>query len=125
MIEPLFIVTNNPMSKEKFEKKYRVEFIDAPQLDILKKVRDYIHKGNRILTHPLMGSVKPNETPYRTVCVSIEVVNGVDLQSLEIIENSLATTEKFLKDFNTPQWSEKILADFQLIDSDLIDHAIN
>jgi hypothetical protein len=125
VIEPLFIVTNNPMSKEKFEKKYRVEFIDAPQLDILKKVRDYIHKGNRLLTHPLMGSVKPNETPYRTVCVSIEVVNGVDLQSLEIIENSLATTEKFLKDFNTPQWSEKILADFQLIDSDLIDHAIN
>ena len=125
MIEPLFIVTNNPMSKEKFEKKYRVEFIDVPQLDILKKVRDYIHKGNRLLTHPLMGSVKPNETPYRTVCVSIEVVNGVDLQSLEIIENSLATTEKFLKDFNTPQWSEKILADFQLIDSDLIDHAIN
>lgn len=125
MIEPLFIVTNNPMSKEKFEKKYRVEFIDVPQLDILKKVRDYIHKGNRLLTHPLMGSVKPNETPYRTVCVSIEMVNGVDLQSLEIIENSLATTEKFLKDFNTPQWSEKILADFQLIDSDLIDHAIN
>ena len=125
MIEPLFIVTNNPMSKEKFEKKYRVEFIDVPQLDILKKVRDYIHKGNRLLTHPLMGSVKPNETPYRTVCISIEVVNGVDLQSLEIIENSLATTEKFLKDFNTPQWSEKILADFQLIDSDLIDHAIN
>ena len=125
MIEPLFIVTNNPMSKEKFEGKYKVEFIDVPQLDILKKVRNYIHKGNRILTHPLMGSVKPNETPYRTVCVSIEVVNGVDLQSLEIIENSLATTEKFLKDFNTPQWSEKILADFQLIDSDLIDHAIN
>ena len=125
MIEPLFIVTNNPMSKEKFERKYKVEFIDAPQLDILKKVRDYIHKGNRLLTHPLMGSVKPNETPYRTVCVSTEVVNGVDLQSLEIIENSLVTTEKFLKDFNTPQWSEKILADFQLIDSDLIDHAIN
>ncbi|WP_346935126.1 GrdX family protein [Clostridium sp.] len=125
MIEPLFIVTNNPMSKEKFEGKYKVEFIDVTQLDILKKVRNYIHNGNRILTHPLMGSVKPNETPYRTVCVSVEVVDGVDLQSLEIIENSIVTTEKFLRDFNTPQWSEKILADFQLIDSDLIDHAIN
>jgi len=125
MIEPLFIVTNNPMSKEKFEKKFKVEFIDVPQLDILKKVRNYIHKGNRILTHPLMGSVKPNETPYRTVCVSTEVVNGVDLQSLEIIENAIGTTEKFLRDFNTPKWSEKILTDFQVIDSDLIDHAIN
>lgn len=125
MIEPLFIITNNPMSREKFEKKYKVEFLDIPQLDILKKARNYIHKGNRILTHPLMGSVKPNETPYRTVCVSIDIINGVDLQSLEIIENSIVVTEKFLKDFNTPQWSEKILADFQLIDSDLIDHAIN
>jgi len=113
------------MSREKFEKKYKVEFLDIPQLDILKKARNYIHKGNRILTHPLMGSVKPNETPYRTVCVSIDIINGVDLQSLEIIENSIVVTEKFLKDFNTPQWSEKILADFQLIDSDLIDHAIN
>ncbi len=125
MIEPLFIVTNNPMSKEKFEEKFKVEFIDVPQLDILKKVRNYIHKGNRILTHPLMGSVKPNETPYRTVCVSTGVVNGVDLQSLEIIENAIGTTEKFLRDFNTPKWSEKILTDFQVIDSDLIDHAIN
>ncbi len=125
MIEPLFIVTNNPMSKEKFEEKFKVEFIDVPQLDILKKVRNYIHKGNRILTHPLMGSVKPNETPYRTVCVSTEIVNGVDLQSLEIIENAIVTTEKFLRDFNTPKWSEKILTDFQVIDSDLIDHAIN
>lgn len=125
MIEPLFIVTNNPMSKEKFEEKFKVEFIDVPQLDILKKVRNYIHKCNRILTHPLMGSVKPNETPYRTVCVSTEVVNGVDLQSLEIIENAIVTTEKFLRDFNTPKWSEKILTDFQVIDSDLIDHAIN
>ncbi len=125
MIEPLFIVTNNPMSKEKFEEKFKVEFIDVPQLDILKKVRNYIHKGNRIVTHPLMGSVKPNETPYRTVCVSTEVVNGVDLQSLEIIENAIGTTEKFLRDFNTPKWSEKILTDFQVIDSDLIDHAIN
>jgi len=125
MIEPLFIVTNNPMSKEKFEEKFKVEFIDVPELDILKKVRNYIHKGNSILTHPLMGSVKPNETPYRTVCVSTEVVNGVDLQSLEIIENAIGTTEKFLRDFNTPKWSEKILTDFQVIDSDLIDHAIN
>jgi hypothetical protein len=125
MIEPLFIVTNNPMSKEKFQEKFKVEFIDVPQLDILKKVRNYIHKGNRILTHPLMGSVKPNETPYRTVCVSMEIVNGVDLQSLEIIENAIVTTEKFLRDFNTPKWSEKILTDFQVIDSDLIDHAIN
>lgn len=125
MIEPLFIVTNNPMSKEKFQNNYNVINIDGPAMNVLKMVRDYIHIGHRLLTHPLMGSVKPNETPYRTVCISKEKIQGIDLQSLEIIENSIITTEKFLRDFKTPTWSEKILLDFQLIDSDLIDHAIN
>ena len=60
-----------------------------------------------------MRSIKPNETPYRTICISKEKLSKVDLQSLYIIEESYyATTEKFLNDFNTPQWSEKILARF-------------
>lgn len=124
MIEPLFIVTNNPMSLESFQNKYDVKYYNYTPLEILKEVRDYIHKGYRLLTHPLMSSIKPNETPYRTVCLSKEPMSRVDLQSLEIIEASIATTEKFLKDFNTPNWSKKILQDFQLIDSDLIYHAI-
>jgi hypothetical protein len=125
MIEPLIIVTNNPMSKEQFESKYKVVFIEGTMMDILKKVRDNIHVGHKLLTHPLMSSVKPNETPYRTICISKEKLSEVDLQSLSIIEESIMTTEKFLNDFKTPQWNEKILLDFQLIDSDLINHAIN
>lgn len=125
MIEPLIIVTNNPMSKSQFESKYKVIFIEGTMMDILKKVRDNIHIGHKLLTHPLMSSIKPNETPYRTICISKEKLLKVDLQSLSIIEDSIMTTEKFLKDFKTPQWNEKILLDFQLIDSDLIDHAIN
>ena len=125
MVEPLIIVTNNPMSKEQFESKYKVIFIEGTMMDILKKVRNNIHEGHKLLTHPLMSSIKPNETPYRTICISKEKLSKVDLQSLSIIEESIMTTEKFLSDFNTPQWNEKILLDFQLIDSDLIYHAIN
>lgn len=126
MIEPLFIITNNPMSRLTFKDKYVVEYVEeGAQLDVLKKARDYVHNGYRLLTHPLMGSVKPNETPYRTVCISKKPEKTVDLNSLEIIEQAIATTEKFLKDFNTPKWSEKILVDFQVIDLDLIVHAIN
>ena len=124
MIEPLIIVTNNPMSKEKFQKN-KLVFVDGNMMDILKKVRDNMHEGNRSLTHPLMSSIKPNETPYRTICISKEKLCKVDLQSLSIIEECIITTEKFLNDFKTPQWNEKILLDFQLIDYDLIYHAIN
>lgn len=125
MIEPLFIITNNPMSKSTFENKYVVEYIEnGTQIDILKKARDYVHVGYRLLTHPLMGSVKPNETPYRTICISNKKEARVDFSSIEIIEGAIATTEKFIRDFNTPDWSEKILLDFQVIDLDLIAHAI-
>lgn len=125
MIEPLFIITNNPMSKSSFENKYVVEYIEnGTQIDILKKARDYVHLGYRLLTHPLMGSVKPNETPYRTICISNKKEAMVDFGSIEIIESAIATTEKFIRDFNTPDWSEKILLDFQVIDLDLIAHAI-
>ena len=125
MIEPLIIVTNNPMSKKQFESNYEVVFFEGTMMDILKKVRDNIHEGHKLLTHPLMSSIKPNETPYRTICISKEKLSKVDLQSLSIIEESIMSTEKFLNDFKTPQWNEKILLDFQLIDSDLIYHAIN
>lgn len=125
MIEPLFIITNNPMSKSTFENKYVVEYIEnGTQIDILKKARDYVHVGYRLLTHPLMGSVKPNETPYRTICISNKKEARVDFSSIEIVESAIATTEKFIRDFNTPDWSEKILLDFQVIDLDLIAHAI-
>ena len=125
MIEPLFIITNNPMSKAEFENKFVVEYIEnGTQIDVLKKARDYVHLGNRLLTHPLMGSVKPNETPYRTICISKKREVRVEFSSLDIIESAIATTEKFIRDFNTPNWSEKILLDFQVIDLDLIAHAI-
>jgi hypothetical protein len=45
---------------------------------------------------------------------------NIDLESLEIIEESINTTEKFLHDFGIPKWSEKIMEDFKLIDYDLI-----
>lgn len=125
MVEPFFIVTNNPMSKEKFGVNFNVEYVEGNVIEVFNKVRDYVHKGHRILTHPLMSSIKPNETPYRTIALTKKIENSTDINSVILIENSIMTTNKFLKDFSTPNWSEKILLDFQLIDYDLIYHAVN
>ncbi len=125
IIERFIVITNNSLSKEKLEQEYTVEFINEESLKVLYKVRDYIHLGHKLLTHPLMSSIKPNETPYRTVLVSKDKLSTLDMDSLNIIENAINTTKKFLRDFKTPNWSESILSDFQLIDYDLIYHAIN
>ena len=125
MVGRVIVVTNNPMSKYNFEEKHSVEFIEGTVMEVFKKVRDYIHLGHKILTHPLMSSIKPNETPYRTVVISKEKDLSLDMDSLNIIENAIITTDKFLRDFNIPDWSEKVKKDFQLIDYDLIYHAIS
>lgn len=125
MIEPLFIVTNNPLSKEKLKENFEVNFIDGNVEQVYKTVRDKVHLGHRLLTHPLMSSVKPNETPYRTICVSIEKSDRVDLKSLELIEGSMATLHKFLNMAPLPEYTREVLYDFQVIDCDLIYRAIN
>ncbi|WDC84296.1 GrdX family protein [Caloramator sp. mosi_1] len=92
------IVTNNPLTKASLETKYEVIFNpDASLLDILITVRDYVHKGHRLLTHPLMGSIKPNQTPYKSVAVSRQCFDEIDLMSLNIIEDSILKAEQLIK----------------------------
>lgn len=124
MIEPCIILTNNPLSRDTFENKYEVEYKDVEVLEIMYMVRNRIHEGYRLLTHPLMSSVKPNETPYRTIAISKEK-EKLDFDSLTIIEDSISTTLKFLNIAKTPKWTQSILEDFQLIDMDLIKNALN
>lgn len=125
MIEPVIIITNNPMVVDNLTQKARVVFIEDNTLEVLKTVRNYVHMNHRLLTHPLVSSIKPNEIPYKTVVISKKKESYTELQSLDLIENSIAATQKFLKDFGIPNWSEKILLDFQLIDYDIISNALN
>ncbi len=117
----MIILTNNPDVKETFKDR-EVRFIDGGYRDVLIEARDMVHRGHRLLTHPLMGSLKPNETPYRSIAISGEG-GGLDLESLQLIENAIATFDKFAavtrpdRGVNAP---ESMLADFRLLDKTLI-----
>ena len=95
----MFIVTNNSRIKESFPEK-DVRLIDTSYIGVLEECRKYIHKGCRLLSHPLYGSVKPNETPYRTVIMAEG--DGLDYQSVELIEDAINTASKFQNDKKTP-----------------------
>lgn len=72
-MKPTFkIVTNNPLVVRELTGQYTVEFVDGTYHDVLVALRDQIHKGHRLYSHPLSGSVKPNETPYKSVLISIK-----------------------------------------------------
>ncbi|WP_040210344.1 GrdX family protein [Clostridium polynesiense] len=124
MIEKFFIITNNPLCRDSFKDSYKVNYLEGTVSEVFSAARDYIHKGHILLTHPLLSSIKPNETPYRSILISQASKPGVDMNSLEIMESSIHTLEKFLRDFKTPKWNERILEDFQFIDYDLTLNAI-
>lgn len=121
MNEKFVVITNNPLVKEKLGEEYRILYYDISYEDILKKVRDRIYEGYQLLSHPLSGSVKPNETPYKSVMISNKKSN-LDMHSMEIIENALQAIRKFEQ--KSDLYKPEVYEDFQLIDFTLIESAI-
>ncbi len=115
------IITNNPLTFESLKEKKNIEYINGSYEDVLKKVRDEVHKGAKLLSHPLSGSLKPKETPYKSIMISTKY-SGLDEQSLSMIESALLSCDKFQD--KRGEYNEKVYRDFQLIDFDLISSAI-
>ena len=112
----MLVITNNPLVRDRCPE---AEFHDTDYLGVLVLARDKIHLGHRLLTHPLSGSVKPGETPYKTVVISAER-SSLDEKALNIIEESIQTSKKLLANRPPRSLNEEVMADFRLIDYDLI-----
>jgi hypothetical protein len=118
------IITNNKRVYDKFKDMIEIIYLENYKyLDILFFVRDKIHEGHKLLTHPLSGSIKPNETPFRSIMISKET-GDFDTQGLLIIEESILTAQKFINNKPTPNWTEKVLDDFRVIDLSIMENVI-
>ena len=112
------IFTNNPLVREKHPEMSH--FLETDVAGVFTAVRDKVHRGAVLITHPLSGSVKPNESPYKSVIVSMK--DGLDYKSLNLIENAIDMINRLQK--LKHDYSENVLMDFQLIDLELINSAI-
>ena len=118
------IITNNPKILEEIsDKNIEISYFEqADFMEISYKVRDFIHLGYKLLTHPIVSSIKPYETPYKTIVLAYN--NGeIDLESIELIENSIELLKNFL-DKPRRKLTKNIDEDFKLIDYKLISEAI-
>ena len=118
------ILTNNPLVVSCMEGRglYTIRFEPERSFrEILVEARDLVYAGHVLYTHPLAGSVKPNETPYKSVIVSL-AAHGFDAQHGEMIASAIAVFDKF-RPLNR-ELSESVLRDFQLIDYTLLAGAI-
>ncbi len=119
------IITNNPYVYEKYKDKREVIYKeDFKYMDMLEFVRNRVHEGYELLTHPLSGSIKPNETPYKSLIMSTKK-GELDEMGLSIVEESISTAKKFMTNKPTPDWKEHVLDDFRVIDLSLMENAID
>ncbi len=118
------IITNNDKVYEQFKNDYKIYYKECSFREILLYVRDRVHEGHVLLTHPLSSSIKPNETPFKSILIS-DYKKSLDYKSLMIIENAIMAYDKFKKDKDyTVELTDKIIADFKIVDLSIIENAL-
>ena len=119
------IVTNNRLCRDKYGSQVEMDYLEnGSYLDVLLKVKDYIQKGWCLETHPMTGSLKPNQTPYKSVMISNRPVDREDFYNQEItMENSVSICQKFQAIRQTPDWPEHLREDYREVDLSLIEGA--
>jgi hypothetical protein len=87
------LMTNNASLHRLISLGYSARFVKGSSLDVLIAVRDAVHLGSRLLTHPLCGNLRPHQQPFRSVLIeealAIEKGGLVDLDSLSWIEEAV------------------------------------
>lgn len=113
------LITNN---KFLFEKVKAGELIEGSALDVLLRVRDFVHLGSKILTHPLCGNLRPNHQPFRSIIIE-EKNSPLDLESLTLIEHAVEVY-KSCKVISPEELDELTRQDYAYIDSELMSESV-
>ena len=87
------LLTNNPACKAHFEGFCQVEYFEVTPLEILQKVRAYVHLGHGLVSHPMAGGLPPGTTPYKSVIITAHT-EAINLENIAIIENA---TERYTR----------------------------
>ena len=117
-MERVWIYSNNPDAAAAFADTIR--WVDGDVTAVLTAVRDAVHTGARVVSHPQAGAVKLWETPYKSVAV-LPVSGTVHFPSLQLIEDALAMLRRQPAGYKQPIYNEATRADFRVIDLDMME----
>lgn len=122
------IITNNPLVASTWPDE--AASTDGGPGDVFQAARDMIHRGHRLLTHPLAGSIKPNESPYRSVVITRSAQSTLDFESLRLIEAARSALDKLvassgLRYGGGGEMPPEVDQDYRLIDADLMRSAVD
>jgi len=125
MSTEMTIITNNPLVYRSEYTEIEKIFVESTNIEgVLLAVRDLIHKGHHLITHPLSGSLKPNENPYKSIIVSRKS-SGIVFDHLIMIEKGIESTYKFFRGKNMRKYCDATKHDFMVVDKLIIESRLN
>ncbi|HHT70700.1 MAG: GrdX family protein [bacterium] len=116
------VLTNNPLVPAQHGELSPV-LVDGDVTAVYKKARDLVHRGHRLLTHPLSSSLKPGLIPYKTVVLTAEANQVVDLDSLNYMAAAMAAVKK-TRPRTELSWSPPVLRDYAAVDLSIFESAL-
>lgn len=119
--QQVLIITNNPMVKNMYNAE--VCFIQGDCQQVLYQVLNKVAVGHKLLSHPLAGSIQPEDNPYRSVILS-PFKTGVELSTLAMLEKCLEKVEAGVRNRKAATDHLPFARDYQLIDKNLVDNAM-
>ena len=122
-IEKATLITNNDRVYEKYKDELKVILLDSYE-EVLIKVRDMVYDKHILLTHPQASSLKPNQTPYRSVAV---YPRGKDdnMKDILLIEKCLQVYYEWQEIAPSPEkYEARVANDFKTIDLSVVDNII-
>ncbi len=122
-IEKAILITNNDRVQEKYKDMMNVLYVESYE-EVLVKTRDMVYDRHVLLTHPQASSLKPNQTPYRSVVIYPKG-NDDNMKDILLIEKCLETYYQWQKIAPTPEkYEDRAEEDFKTIDLSVIDNII-
>ena len=112
------LITNN---KALCQNVRNGHFVDGTSSDVLIAVRDKVHLGSCLLTHPLCGNLRPYQQPFRSVIIQENPGALVDLDSLSFMENAVEVYKSCEERLISPEdLTENSRADYAFLDGELM-----
>lgn len=120
------LVTNNPECQKRYGGEMTVEYQeDWSYLDVLYRVKEQIARGLVLITHPLAGSLRPNQTPYRSVILADRTIEDKTPQEdIFLIKNSIETCKKFFRCRTLPDYPPSLRKDFRTLELSFLEGAM-
>lgn len=122
-LQKCILVTNNGRAASKYDGHLCEIHLFHSYEEVLIKARDLIYTHHKLLTHPQASSLKPNQTPYRSILLYSEG-SGDNMEDIRLIEDAISAFQKWNAIKKTPPYDEKIAYDYQTIDLSMIENVI-